>query len=161
MARSLVRCDDHVSLGCSPTVRGVEWLALNRGFRAILNLNLEGEPDELLSPNLEATWAHTYEMQHERVSIELSVPAALPVDEFLEALEGIAKPVYVHSRHGRRAAALATIHLALRRRWPGQKALARAEAAGIDCEDPGLKALVVAEVDGRRARPAEPRTAAR
>ena len=37
------RYSDGVSLGKSPTIRDIETLARKAGFRAILNLNTEGE----------------------------------------------------------------------------------------------------------------------
>jgi protein tyrosine phosphatase (PTP) superfamily phosphohydrolase (DUF442 family) len=100
-----------VSFGKSPTIRDIEMLSRKAGFRALLNLNTEGEPGQVLSPNVEATWAHTFEMQHERVSIDPAVWRSEWVDRFLETLRTIAKPVYVHSLTGRRAATLITVHL--------------------------------------------------
>ncbi len=126
-------------------------LARKAGFRALLNLNAEGEPGQILSPNVEATWAHTFEMQHERVSIDLVLRSEL-VDEFLETLQEIAKPVYVHSLLGRRAAALMTIHLALERGISGADALVEAKTLGIDCALERLQRFTVYEVD-RRTHP--------
>jgi protein tyrosine phosphatase (PTP) superfamily phosphohydrolase (DUF442 family) len=150
-----IRYDDGVSLGSSPTIRDIERLARKAGFRALLNLNTEGEPGQILSPNVEATWAHTFEMQHERVSIDLGCLRSEWVDEFLETLREIAKPVYVHSRRGRRAAALMTVHLALDRRISGDGALALAKTLGIDCALEQLQRFTASEAD-RRALPHGP-----
>jgi len=145
-----------ISLGKSPTVRDIEKLARKAGFRALLNLNTEGEPGEILSPNVEATWAHTFEMQHERVSIDLEALRSERVDRFLETLLAIAKPVYVHSLLGRRAAALLTLHLALQCEISGNDALVRAKTLGLDCSLERLQRFTVSEVDRRvhRRRPA-------
>jgi protein tyrosine phosphatase (PTP) superfamily phosphohydrolase (DUF442 family) len=151
-APARLRYDDRVSVGRSPTIRDIEVLARKAGFRGLLNLNTEGEPGQILSPNVEATWAHTFEMQHERVSID---PAALRpelVDSFLETLQGVAKPVYVHSLLGRRAAALMTVHLALERELSGGDALMEAKALGLDCVLEQLLRFTVSEVD-RRTHP--------
>jgi protein tyrosine phosphatase (PTP) superfamily phosphohydrolase (DUF442 family) len=141
-----------ISLGKSPTVRDIEKLARKAGFRALLNLNTEGEPGEILSPNVEATWAHTFEMQHERVSIDLEALRPERVDRFLETLRTIAKPVYVHSLQGRRAAALLTVHLALECKISGSDALVRAKTLGLDCALERLQSFTVSEVD-RRTHP--------
>jgi len=154
------RYDDGVSFGKSPTIRGIEMLARKAGFRALLNLNAEGEPGQVLSPNVEATWAHTFEMQHERVSIDLGVLRSEWVDRFLETLQKIAKPVYVHSLLGRRAAALMTIHLALERKISGNDALVEAKTLGLECALEQLQRSVVSEVD-RRAHPSGPTNAKR
>jgi protein tyrosine phosphatase (PTP) superfamily phosphohydrolase (DUF442 family) len=143
------RYDDGVWLGKSPTIRDIEMLARKAGFRALLNLNTEGEPGQILSPNVEATWAHTFEMQHERVSIDLGVLRSEWVDSFLETLHKIAKPVYVHSLLGRRAAALITVHLALERKLSGKDALVAAKALGLDCGLEQLQSFTVSEVDRR------------
>lgn len=149
------RIDDDLALGSSPTIGDIERLARKAGFRTILNLNMEGEPGQILSPNVEATWAHTFEMQHERVSIDLGLLLPERVDRFLETLRASAKPIFVHSLGGRRAAALTTIHLALARRIPGSEALAAAKALGIDCELESLRRFAVSEVD-RRTRHSAP-----
>lgn len=149
------RYDDGVSLGKSPTIRDIEMLSRKAGFRALLSLNTEGEPGEILSPNVEATWAHTFEMQHERVSIDPGGPRSECVDEFLETLRKIAKPVYVHSLRGRRAAALMTLHLALERELSGNDALAKAKALDLDCELERLERFIVLEVN-RRTDPSGP-----
>lgn len=103
---ALIRCDADISTGPSPDIGQIEWLARRRGFVALLDLNEEGEPGQTLSPNVSASWAHTFGMMHERVSISLERPAEADVERFLEALGAIPKPVYVHSAHGARAAAL-------------------------------------------------------
>ena len=143
------RYSDGVFLGKSPTIRDIEMLARKAGFRALLNLNTEGEPAQILSPNVEATWAHTFEMQHERVSIDLLASRSEVVDKFLETMREIAKPVYVHSLLGRRAAALMTIHMALERRISGNEALALAKTHGIDCALEQLQQFTVSEADRR------------
>ena len=148
-ADGLVRYDRDIALGRTTTVDGIGRLAREEGFRAILDLNTEGEPDELLSPNVEATWAHTFELEHGRVSTDPGRLRSARADEFLVELERIAKPVFVHSRHGRRAAALLTVHLGLERRCSGREALARARALGIDCQREDLREFVASEVDAR------------
>jgi protein tyrosine phosphatase (PTP) superfamily phosphohydrolase (DUF442 family) len=150
-----LRYSDSISLGESPAIRDIGRLA-KAGFRALLNLNTEGEPGQRLSPNVEATWAHAFALQHERASIDMSTLGSEGADRFLAALAAIDKPVYVHSLHGQRAAAMLTVHLALEHGLSGQEALAEAQARGLDCELEELRRFVESEVD-RRAPVRAPR----
>ena len=145
----LVRYSDSVLLGKSPTIRDIERLARKAGVRTLLNLNTEGEPGQLLSPNVEATWAHATGLQHERVSSDVGGLRTEWVDRFLDTLEKVDKPVYVHSLRGRRAATLMIIHLGLARGLPVLQALAEARALGIDCELEPLRRFIAAELDQR------------
>ena len=140
-----------VAAGPSPTQAEIEGLARKQGMRALLNLNVEGEPGQVLSPNVEATWAHTFYMQHERLSLDVHFLDAGYVTAFLVRLERIAKPVYVHSRQGRRAAALIGILLAEQQGLSGVEAVLAARSRGLDCGEE-LRPFVEAEVDRRRAR---------
>jgi len=146
-----VRYSDDVSLGKSPTIGDIETLARKAGFRAILNLNTEGEPGELLSPNVEATWAHAFDLQHERVSSDVGGLRSSWVDTFLDTLWRIRKPAYVHSLHGRRAATLMIIHLGLARMLSAERAVAEAKVLGIDCEDERFRRFIGSELERRGA----------
>lgn len=145
-----MRHADGVSFGRSPTLRDIESLARRSGVRSLLNLNTEGETGEHLSPNVEASWAHAFAMQHERVSIDVGVLRSEWVDHFLAQLERMRRPVYVHSLRGQRAKALVAIQLALQRGQSGQQALTAARAEGLGVAPPTLADYVVAEVDQRR-----------
>ena len=145
---SQFRFDSSVSIGGQLSRKDIDRLAMN-GFRSILNLSQEGEPGQLLSPNVEASWAHANAMEHSRVSVSFDHPQSRSVDRFLEKLDELPRPVYVHSETGRRAAAFLTIVLALDRRIPGDQALAAAESMGLDCNHEPLKRFVRAEVERR------------
>lgn len=136
-----------ISVGESPTIEAIGALARKQGFRAILCLNTEGEPGQVLSPNVEASWAHTFELQHLRVGVDPKRPFSRSVDEFLQALATSARPVYVHSLHGHRAAALLVVHVARTERIAGQAALAKVSALGLDCGSDELRRFALAEAD--------------
>lgn len=144
-----LRHADGVSFGRSPTLRDIEWLARKSGVRSLLNLNTEGETGEHLSPNVEASWAHAFAMQHERVSIDVGVLRSEWVDRFLAQLERMDRPVYVHSLRGQRAKAFVAIQLALQRGQSGAQALAAARAEGLGDASQVLADFVVDEVDQR------------
>ena len=147
----LVRYSPDVWWGRSPTLRDVEALC-DAGVRSLLNLNTEGEPGQLLSPNVEASWAHAFALQHERVSIRPRAWRSEWVDAFLETLQGIVKPTYVHSLEGRRAAVLFAIQIGLETGVSAQDALAEVRALGIDCGPDVSQRFVVSELAERGAR---------
>lgn len=96
-----------LAAGPSPDKPDLEYLR-QRGFRSLVSLNAEGAPGELLSPNVEASWAHAEDLAHARVTL-YEFPTAADVDLFLETYEALPKPVYVHSLDGSSALTLAWI----------------------------------------------------
>jgi len=143
-----------VSIGCSPTLRDLERLARKEGFRSLVNLNTEGEQGEILSPNVEASWAHAYGLRHERVSFDVERPRTSDVDRFLQTLATVPRPVFVHSLHGRRAAAMILVKLGLEQGTSGADAVLAARSLGIACTLDSLRRFAEAEID-RRIRPLE------
>ncbi len=85
------RFDSSISAGGQLSRKDIDRLA-REGFRSILNLSEEGEPGQLLSPNVEATWAHANTMEHCRVSVSVDHLHSHWVDRFLEALDELPRP---------------------------------------------------------------------
>ena len=82
-----------VHVGRTPDAKGVE--ALERaGFRSIVDLDVEGVLDQALSPNVEASWAHTFELEHHRVAF-YGAPTEADLQRFRETLAAASRPVYV------------------------------------------------------------------
>jgi len=138
-----------LSFGCSPTLADIEDLIRKENLRSLVNLNMEGEPGELLSPNVEASWAHALDLRHERASFATDLPRATDVDRFLRALESVPRPVFVHSVHGRRAAAMILVHLGLERGISGAAAALEASGLGITCTHDSLRHFAESEIDRR------------
>ena len=150
-ALELCWCDPEIAFGRSPTIDELEHLARRHHLRAILNLNTEGEPGEVLSPNVEASWAETFELVHRRVSIDMALMRPEDADRFLDELRRIEKPVYVHSHHGRRAAAFLILWLGVEHQRTGNEALAEARELGLECEADALREFFLSEVNKRFA----------
>ena len=142
------RCREGLSLGSSPTLADIEDLA-RKGLRSLVNLNTEGEPGEIMSPNVEASWAHALDVRHERASFAADLPRVGDVDRFLRALESVPRPVFVHSLHGRRAAAMILVHLGLEQGISGTGAVLAASGLGITCALDSLRRFAESEVDRR------------
>jgi hypothetical protein len=64
-------------------------------------------------------------------------------------MDRIPHPVYVHSRHGGKAAALAVIWLALRHGWTGDRAMELAREGGLPCQELRLREFIRHYVDVR------------
>jgi hypothetical protein len=148
-----------IAFGRSPTIEELERLARKHHLRAVLNLNTEGESGEVVSPNVEATWAETFEIVHRRVSIDSSLLKPEDADRFLDELRRIEKPVYVHSLHGRRAAAFLILWLGIEHQRTGAEALAEARELGLGCESDELREFFLSEVNKRFAARAMQRMA--
>ena len=99
---------------------GIEALA-RAGFRSIVNLADEGEPGQILPPNVEATWAHTFELEHARLS-----PGPFPdredAERLVRLLERLPRPIYLHATDDERAEMLGLAAVALRRSWAADRA---------------------------------------
>ncbi len=152
-----VRYAPGIYVGPAPDKRGIGRLA-RRGFASLLDLRTEGEPGQVLSPNVAATWAHAEAVEHLRASISRGVLEPGSVDIFLAQLARAARPVYVYSGTGRRAAALLAIHHALERGLSAQEALEHLRSIGLDPGAHALSRFVQTEVARRSPRPhASPR----
>ena len=125
-----VTLDEGLFVGPELDPRGIEKLS-HAGFRAIVNVAEEGEPGQILSPNVEATWAHTFELAHVRHSV-----GAFPEREDVERLSGILaelpRPIYLHATREERALGLGLAAVAQLRGWSLEQALREAESLAID-----------------------------
>ena len=125
--------------------RGVEelWRA---GFHSIVNLSLEGEQGQILSPNVEASWAHTFELDHARLSVGHS-PRKEEFERLRQLLDELSRPIYLHSTCGERALALGVASVARRRGWSGEQALREAGSRVIALRSDSLKHFLLETVD--------------
>lgn len=148
-----VRIGAGLALGGSPSLAQIEDLVRRDGLRSLVNLNTEGEVGEILSPNVEASWAHALDLRHERASFSAELPRSGDVDRFLRVLASLPRPTLVHSLHGRRAAAMILVHLGLERGLTGAGAVRAATDLGITVSLDSLRAFAEAEIDRRGSGP--------
>lgn len=133
-----------VAIGSGVDRDAIEGLA-RAGFRAIVAVGAEGEAGERLSPSVEASWAHTFGMQHGRLYVDGS-PRGEAVDALSALLARFPRPLYLHSLTGERAAAVALVLYALDRKLDGERALEEAARAGLALSSEDLKRFVVEEL---------------
>jgi uncharacterized protein (TIGR01244 family) len=125
----------------------------DEGFEAVVNLREEGEADARMSPAEEGEAVSACGMSYLHVPFSLGDPAAatVAVDDFRREISGISGRVLVHCGSGRRAAALAAIHLGLKEGMRGEEVLAMARDWGCPLEPPQLADFVSDYVERNRA----------
>lgn len=118
-----------------------------RGYKTIINLRLEGEPDvnigdaKAAAANAGITYMH--------LPFEVAKPDETVVDRFLAAVSDPARqPVFVHCGSANRAAALWMIKRAVQDGW--DNARAEAEAREIGLSNPTLRDFALAQIAKRR-----------
>ena len=136
--------------------RGVEDL-WRTGFRSIVNLAHEGEPGQVLSPNVEASWAHTFELHHARLSVG-HYPSKEEFERLCQLLEELPRPIYLHSTGGERALVLGLASVALRRGWSAEQALREAGSRAIALRSDSLKRFVLEILAASAVRAVYPST---
>lgn len=151
----LVRLTGDLAIGSHSRAPGDVQRLSRMGFRSIVNLAHEGEPGQTLSPNVEATWAHTFDLEHRRLSV-CPRPSSADLDRFLSYRESLPRPVFVHSTGGSRAAAFGAIALALEQGLTAEAVLEELSRRGFILANERLRSLVREEIERRAARPALP-----
>jgi uncharacterized protein (TIGR01244 family) len=102
-----------------------------RGFRAVINLRLASEPGALVEE--EGAVARAAGLNYVHLPFDANDPDPNLIDNFIAAVTAPANmPVYVHCAAGGRAAALWMVKRVKSDRWPVQRALAEANALGLN-----------------------------
>ncbi|CAN5893612.1 TIGR01244 family sulfur transferase [soil metagenome] len=120
-----------IAIGDQPTEADLEVLKAE-GYRGVVNLRHEGEPDQTLSPAEEEQRVRALGMDYLHVGIggaPLTESSVSAVCEFLD--KHADEPVLVHCKLGGRAAALVLLHKARAEGWDADEALGQGEAMGL------------------------------
>ena len=139
--------DQGLFVGAQIDKHGVEelWRA---GFRSIVNLAHEGEPGQILSPTVESSWAHTFDLDHARLSVGPS-PGGEQFERLCRLLEGLPRSIYMHSTGGERALALGVTFVARRRGWSAEQALREVKSRAIALRSDSLKHFLLETLAAR------------
>jgi uncharacterized protein (TIGR01244 family) len=101
-----------------------------RGFKAIVNLQLDNEPTADIAGETAA--ANAGGLHYVHVPFQMASPDPTAVDRFLKAVGDPAnQPAYIHCAAGNRAAGLWMIKRVLLDRWDVDRAAKEAEALGM------------------------------
>jgi uncharacterized protein (TIGR01244 family) len=132
-----------IAIGDQPTEADLAELK-KQGYRGIVNLRNDGEPDQPMSTALEGEKARAlgFDYLHYGVgAVPLSERGVTGVCDFIDQHSGASSKVLVHCRRGPRAAALVLLQQARANKWNAAEAVAKGKAMGLDV-DGGLKMLV-------------------
>jgi uncharacterized protein (TIGR01244 family) len=135
-----------VAIGRQPIESEILELA-NSGFRAIINLRGAQELNQPLSPVEEGRLIEKAGMSYLHRPITVADLDDRLVDQFLEILTTIDKPVLVHCENGLRAALLALMFVGCDDKRGGDWVIERAEELGFELRAPLLRTFARAYVD--------------
>ena len=91
--QNFAKVDDELYRGAQPTEAGVETLKI-QGVRTVIDLRDDANPAE-------RQWVESRGLWYVRIPCNAAVLEPDKIRFFLRQLEGAAKPVFVHCRHGR------------------------------------------------------------
>jgi uncharacterized protein (TIGR01244 family) len=134
-----IRVSDRLSVGGQPNESDLDQLA-ERGFRAVVNLRIDNEANQPISPEAERAYAESAGLTYRRLPI---TPAGLrphQVEAFRKIVDGLPGPVYVHCSAGQRASAISVLAEGVSDKV--DTALLEAARQGIAFADGGVQAFI-------------------
>jgi uncharacterized protein (TIGR01244 family) len=146
---SFMKIDDDVSVGGQLNTSQLKQLAAD-GFKTVVNLQTDGETDQLLSPEAEGTKVRATGMQYVHFPVSMVTMNPEKVDEFRQKLKKWTAPVFVHCSSGKRAGAFVMMDRAVKGGWTGDDTLTKAARMGFECDVAAIKAFVRYYVNSRR-----------
>jgi uncharacterized protein (TIGR01244 family) len=132
-----------IAIGDQPTEADLAELK-KQGFKGIVNLRNDGEPDQPMNTSQEGENARALGLDYLHYGVgaaPLSVSGVTGVCDLIDRQSHGSSKVLVHSRRGPRAAAIVLLQQARASKWSAAEAVAKGKAMGLDV-DGGLKALV-------------------
>lgn len=127
--RNFVKIDGSAACAGATEPRAMAAIAAH-GYRTVVNLRLETENGARIDESRAAAEAAGMTFVH--LPLSPSAPEPAVADAFLKvASDPTRQPIYIHCASGQRAAALWLTKRLLVDKWPKEKALAEAHAAGL------------------------------
>ena len=134
-----IRVSDRLSVGGQPNESDLDQLA-ERGFRAVVNLRIDNDANQPISPEAERAYAESAGLTYRRLPI---TPAGLrphQVEAFRKIVEGLPGPIYVHCGAGQRASAISILAEGVGE--AADAALLEAARQGIDVPGTDVRSFV-------------------
>jgi uncharacterized protein (TIGR01244 family) len=139
-----------IFIGAQPQKEDIAALAAE-GVQTVVNLRVENESDDQLSPVDEAQLVREAGMEYLHIPVIGSQIREGQVDEFRNAVEKLPKPIFVHCAKGKRAALFTVMDQSVREQTEGKNALSRISDLGYACADTNLRTFVKDYVDSRKS----------
>ncbi len=133
---------DQITIADQPTEADLARLR-DEGYVAVVNLRLDGEPEQPLDVAAEGREAESLGLAYHHLAVgqpALADPGVSAVCDFIDQ-EAAKGKVLVHCRRGGRAAAITLIQQARAQGWDAAEAVQQGAAIGLSL-DPGLRAKV-------------------
>jgi uncharacterized protein (TIGR01244 family) len=143
-----IQITEMLSAGAQPTEQHLRDLAA-QGVRSIVNLRLDDEEDQPLSPMKEGELVKALGMEYRHIPVSKENMTPELVDKFRAELTRIQEPVFVHCHKKTRAGALTMMHQAIESGLSGDEALEQARAIGFECNHPELERFFSSYIDSR------------
>ncbi len=130
-----------ITIGDQPTADDLKSLR-DEGYVAVVNLRIDGEPEQPLSPDDEGGTAREMGLDY----LHYGVGSAPLTEEGVSSVCGFLDQhaegkTLVHCRKGGRAAALVLLYQAKAEGWSADEAVSKGKALGLNVEG-GLRTLV-------------------
>lgn len=129
------KISDEFSAGGQPTPENLKQLA-DEGFKSVVNLRSLDETGALTDEHQQA---EAVGLQYLNIPLKSSEANAELTAKVLSEIEQLPTPIYFHCGVGGRASAAALIAFAAQQKLSHADVLAKAEALGINPEQPQLK----------------------
>lgn len=133
MKRNIRLMSSNYSATGELTPEKIQWAA-DHGFCSILNLQL---PDELGNQLTESKPIQAFGLVYAQSPVR--VTSVKEIDQALEILARLPKPVLVHCHGGYRAIALSLVAIAIEKRLNSQQFIERIQAHGLSLEQPPIR----------------------
>lgn len=141
-----MQINDELTVVGQPTESEIQTLAQD-GFKTIVNFRTAGEDDQPLSPDQEQREVIAAKMKYLHVPVSMKSMDQAKVDEFRQQFKTLPKPVFAHCKTGKRAGAMAMMHVAVENGMTGEQTLKQAREMGFECDVPKLEEFVKTYVD--------------
>jgi len=144
-----VQLSDRLYSGDQPSEDDFRHLA-ESGFRSVINLRKEGEPNQRLTPQAEQQCAEANGLNYASVPVVIADLRDELVDQLAAAADVLPVPIYVYCAGGQRSAALSILCEHAGSGETGDELLADAAAKGARIIDKNLIRFVRTVADERR-----------
>jgi len=131
-----------ITIGDQPSETDLENLKAE-GYRGVVNLQNDGEPEQPLSTTAEGEKARALGLGYLHYGVSSSPLTEAGVNSVIDFIERESNSgkVLVHCRRGSRAAALVLLHQAKVHSWSPDEVFSKGKELGLDVEG-GLRTLV-------------------
>ena len=121
------------------------------GYKSVVNLRCENEPDAPMTPQLEGEKATALGLEYRNIPVAGDALTGDLVDRFRDCVKSLPGPLFVHCASGKRAGAFTMMHVAAENDLSGEAALAQAKEMGFACDQPALAEFVRDYIDAQRS----------